>query len=148
MATTEMVAASPKARRKGATGAPAPGTKAALRHGMQTPLARPRHFSMIRGFHLADLFTLANAACGMGGVLLAMVYVGSQSPAHFLWAAAMAPAAFVFDVLDGRVARWRHEHSALGRELDSLADVDLLRRGAGGARLRRRPARRLGRAWR
>jgi CDP-diacylglycerol---serine O-phosphatidyltransferase len=99
------------------------GTKAAIRHGMQTPLARPRHFSMIRGFHLADLFTLANAACGMGGVLLAMAFVGSQSLGHFLWAAAMAPAAFVFDVLDGRVARARHTHSALGRELDSLADV-------------------------
>ena len=78
---------------------------------------------MIRGFHLADLFTLANAACGMGGVLLAMAFVGSQSLAYFLWAAAMAPAAFVFDVLDGRVARARHTHSALGRELDSLADV-------------------------
>ena len=31
--------------------------------------------------------------------------------------------AFLFDVLDGRIARARHEHSALGRELDSLADV-------------------------
>jgi len=35
----------------------------------------------------------------------------------------MAPAALIFDVLDGRIARWRHTHSALGRELDSLADV-------------------------
>ncbi len=35
----------------------------------------------------------------------------------------MAPAAFVFDVLDGRIARWRQVSSALGRELDSLADV-------------------------
>ncbi len=35
----------------------------------------------------------------------------------------MAPLAFVFDVLDGKVARWRKQHSALGRELDSLADV-------------------------
>src|SRR4029079_2740756 len=34
-----------------------------------------------------------------------------------------APAALAFDVLDGRVARWRQQHSALGRELDSLADV-------------------------
>jgi CDP-diacylglycerol--serine O-phosphatidyltransferase len=32
-------------------------------------------------------------------------------------------AAFVFDVLDGRIARWRQKTSALGRELDSLADV-------------------------
>jgi len=82
-----------------------------------------RHFSMIRGFHLADFFTLANAACGVAAVFCAMIYVGSQSLGHFLAAAALAPAAFVFDVLDGRVARWRHTHSALGRELDSLADV-------------------------
>jgi len=27
------------------------------------------------------------------------------------------------DILDGRVARWRHEVSPLGQELDSLADV-------------------------
>src|SRR5918996_5114784 len=84
---------------------------------------RPRHFSMIRGFHLADFFTLANAACGVAGVFLAMTYVAGQSIAAFYWAAAMAPLAFVFDVLDGRIARWRQTHSALGRELDSLADV-------------------------
>ena len=91
---------------------------------MKSETSKPRkHFSMIRGMHLADLFTLANAACGVAGVFCAMVYVGSQSLTHFLAAAALAPAAFVFDVLDGRVARWRHTHSALGRELDSLADV-------------------------
>jgi CDP-diacylglycerol--serine O-phosphatidyltransferase len=78
---------------------------------------------MIRGFHLADFFTLANAACGVAGVFLAMLYVSSGSLVHFYGAAAMAPAAFVFDVLDGRIARWRQAHSALGRELDSLADV-------------------------
>jgi CDP-diacylglycerol--serine O-phosphatidyltransferase len=83
----------------------------------------PRHFSMIRGFHLADFFTLGNAACGMAAVFLAMLYMASDSAVHFLWAAAMAPAAFIFDVLDGRIARWRQQHSALGRELDSLADV-------------------------
>jgi len=84
---------------------------------------RPKHFSMIRGFHLADFLTLGNAACGVGAVFLAMLYMGSHSATHFLWAAALAPAAFAFDVLDGRVARMRHQHSALGRELDSLADV-------------------------
>ena len=83
----------------------------------------PRHFSMIRGFHLADAFTLGNAACGVGAVFLAMAYVASRSTELFLWGAALAPAAFVFDVFDGRVARWRQTHSALGRELDSLADV-------------------------
>ncbi len=87
------------------------------------PTPRAKHFSMIRGFHLADAFTLGNAACGVGGVFLAMAYVGRQDLALFLWAAALAPAAFIFDVFDGRIARWRQTHSALGRELDSLADV-------------------------
>lgn len=83
----------------------------------------PRHFSMIRGFHLADVFTLANAACGAGGVLAAMAYLVEPARATLLAAAALAPAAFAFDVLDGRIARWRQTSSALGRELDSLADV-------------------------
>jgi CDP-diacylglycerol--serine O-phosphatidyltransferase len=85
--------------------------------------AKSRHFSMIRGFHLADLFTLANAACGVTAVFFAMLFVSTGARADFLAAAALAPAAFVFDVLDGRIARWRQTHSALGRELDSLADV-------------------------
>lgn len=83
----------------------------------------PRHLSMLRGFHLADFFTLGNAACGVAGVFLAMLYMRSGWVAHFLAAAATAPAALVFDVLDGRIARWRHQHSVLGRELDSLADI-------------------------
>jgi CDP-diacylglycerol---serine O-phosphatidyltransferase len=83
----------------------------------------PRHFSMLREFHLADFFTLGNAACGVGGVLLAMLYMSSHSSVHFFAAAALAPAAFVLDVLDGRIARARHEFSPLGRELDSLSDV-------------------------
>lgn len=78
---------------------------------------------MIREFHLADFFTVANAACGVAGVFCAMKYVESQAVRYFMIAAALAPAAFIFDVIDGRVARWRQTHSALGRELDSLADV-------------------------
>ena len=78
---------------------------------------------MIREFHLADALTLANAACGVAAVLFAMLYTGSHSPAHYFVAAALTPAALLFDWLDGRVARWRHTNSALGRELDSLADI-------------------------
>src|SRR5262245_27053609 len=81
------------------------------------------HFSMIRQFHLADFLTLANAACGTGAIFLAMLYAATGAPSYFFAAAALAPLAFVFDVLDGYVARWRNQHSALGRELDSLADV-------------------------
>ena len=84
---------------------------------------RARHFSMLRDFHLADFLTLGNAACGLAAVLLAMRFMQSGALADFLLAAAMAPAALAFDVADGRVARWRQQHSALGRELDSLADI-------------------------
>jgi CDP-diacylglycerol--serine O-phosphatidyltransferase len=84
---------------------------------------KPKHFSMIREFHLADAFTLGNAACGVGTVFMAMVYLTSHSLPHYLAATALAPAALLFDVLDGRVARWRQTQTALGRELDSLADV-------------------------
>lgn len=82
-----------------------------------------QHFSLLREFHLADVFTLANAASGLAAVLLTMRYMGSQSTGHLFAAFAMTPAALLFDWLDGRVARWRHQHSALGRELDSLADI-------------------------
>ena len=83
-----------------------------------------RHFSMIRGFHLADVFTLANAACGVIAVGLAMrAFAAQERSGLLLAAAAFTPAALIFDVLDGRIARWRQTTSPLGRELDSLADV-------------------------
>jgi CDP-diacylglycerol--serine O-phosphatidyltransferase len=89
-----------------------------------TTSAKPRkHFSMLRELHLADAFTLANAACGVAAVFCAMIYVGSPSLTHFFVATALLPAALIFDVFDGRIARSRHTHSALGRELDSLADI-------------------------
>ena len=90
---------------------------------MQSPGTPPKHFSMLRGFHLADFFTLGDAACGVAAVFLAMLYMSSQSLTHFYFAALMAPLAFIFDVFDGKIARWRNQHSPLGRELDSLADV-------------------------
>lgn len=81
------------------------------------------HFSMIRDFHLADWFTIANALCGTGAILAVMAFLDRSRPDGLLLAALLIPAAFVFDVLDGRIARWRQTPSALGRELDSLADV-------------------------
>ena len=80
-------------------------------------------FQMIRSFHLADLFTLANAFCGMGAVFAAMSAMEAQSPRGLVASAAFIPLALFFDVLDGNIARWRRAHSAMGRELDSLADV-------------------------
>ena len=81
-----------------------------------------KHFSMIRSFHAADLFTMANGGCGVLAVFQAMQFHAGGGAA--LWvAAALVPLAIVFDVLDGRIARWRHKQSPMGRELDSLADV-------------------------
>jgi CDP-diacylglycerol---serine O-phosphatidyltransferase len=84
---------------------------------------RPKPFSMIREFHLADWFTLANAFCGMGALFSVMTYLQTREVQHLYYACALIPAALVFDVLDGRVARWRQQSSSLGRELDSLADI-------------------------
>jgi len=83
----------------------------------------PKPFSMIREFQLADWFTLANALCGMGALFSAMTYLQTTEVVHLYLACGLIPFALLFDVLDGRVARWRQRSSAMGRELDSLADV-------------------------
>lgn len=80
-------------------------------------------FSMIREFHLADWFTLANAVCGTGGIFSMLTYLQTSDVRHIYFACGLIVAALVFDVLDGRIARWRQKSSVLGRELDSLADI-------------------------
>jgi CDP-diacylglycerol---serine O-phosphatidyltransferase len=78
---------------------------------------------MIREFQLADWLTLANAFCGVGAIFAVMTYLQSGEVSHLHFACGLIPCALFFDVLDGRVARWRQESSAMGRELDSLSDV-------------------------
>lgn len=78
---------------------------------------------MIREFHLADWFTLGNAVCGVGALFSIITYIERADVHHVYFACALVLAALVFDILDGRVARWRQKSSAMGRELDSLADV-------------------------
>jgi CDP-diacylglycerol--serine O-phosphatidyltransferase len=77
-------------------------------------------FAMIREFHLADWFTLGNAVCGTGALFSTMTYLQVKDVLHIYFACALV---LIFDVLDGRIARWRQTSSSLGRELDSLADV-------------------------
>ncbi len=81
-------------------------------------------FSLIRSFHLADWITVGNACCGTGALFSAMTFLQTPSaPSHLLLACGLIALALIFDVLDGKVARWRHNASPLGRELDSLSDV-------------------------
>src|SRR5665647_1547666 len=87
-------------------------------------IQKPRKpFSMIREFNLADWFTLANAICGTGALFSMLTYLQTYDVRHIYFACGMVLAALVFDILDGRIARWRQKSSEMGRELDSLADV-------------------------
>ena len=88
-----------------------------------TMLNPRKPFSMIREFHLADWFTLGNAVCGMGALFSTMTYLETGNIKHVYFACGLVVAALIFDVIDGRVARWRQKSSAMGRELDSLADI-------------------------
>jgi CDP-diacylglycerol--serine O-phosphatidyltransferase len=81
------------------------------------------HFSMLRGYQVADLFTLGNAAAGTGAILAMMSYLITAEPGRIYLTVFLIVTALVLDIGDGIVARRRHEHSVFGRELDSLADV-------------------------
>ena len=87
------------------------------------PNTPSKPFAMIREFHLADWFTLGNAVCGVGALFSIMSYLEMNDVRHVFFASGLVLAALIFDVLDGRIARWRQKASVLGRELDSLADV-------------------------
>jgi len=78
---------------------------------------------MIREFHFADWFTLSNAVCGTGAIFSSMTYLQTGYHERIYLAGALIFAGLIFDILDGRIARWRQKTSAMGRELDSLADV-------------------------
>jgi CDP-diacylglycerol--serine O-phosphatidyltransferase len=80
-------------------------------------------FAMIREFHMADWFTLGNAISGTGALFSAMTYLQSGDVGRIYVACGLVFSALIFDILDGRIARWRQKTSAMGRELDSLADV-------------------------
>lgn len=78
---------------------------------------------------LPTMLTLGNAACGFGAITFA-AKVGLQpngwgsSDTECLWIAAILIfLAMVFDMLDGRAARWAKQTSEFGAQLDSLCDA-------------------------
>lgn len=72
----------------------------------------------IKMFTLPNIITLANLACGCAAVVFALKAPGNLAIAFWLVAAAA-----VFDFLDGFAARLTGQHSRIGVELDSLADM-------------------------
>ncbi|MSP59550.1 MAG: CDP-diacylglycerol--serine O-phosphatidyltransferase [Myxococcales bacterium] len=73
-------------------------------------------------FILPNLFTLASVFCGFFAI--ATVAAGGNASPGALYQAAIAISfGFFFDLADGRVARLTKTQSALGLQLDSLADL-------------------------
>jgi CDP-diacylglycerol--serine O-phosphatidyltransferase len=73
-------------------------------------------------FILPNLFTLSSIFCGFFSITMS----ASADPqdSYLLYQAALAICAgFFFDTFDGRIARLTKTQSALGLQLDSLADV-------------------------
>lgn len=90
---------------------------------MDQPVLQPKRRRFNKGMYiLPSLFTTANIALGFYAVL--EVLRGTVGDYWHLDNAAKAIGfAFVFDGLDGRIARMTGTSSDFGRELDSLADV-------------------------
>src|SRR6185369_17740470 len=91
-----------------------PATEPLASHPDRLPMTtpgKPKPFSMIREFHLADWFTLGNAICGIGALFSTMTYLQLADIRHIHFACGLLLAALVFDVLDGRIARWRQKTS-------------------------------------
>ena len=82
---------------------------------------------MSRNFHLADLVTIMNGVCGAFSIFSSARYLVTKD-SDYLWTALWLPlAGCMFDLFDGKIARWRKASSMLGQELDSLADLVRIR---------------------
>jgi CDP-diacylglycerol---serine O-phosphatidyltransferase len=56
-------------------------------------------------------------------ILSSMHYLLSNNTTHLWMALGFMPFGLLFDLFDGKVARWRGKSSLMGQELDSLADL-------------------------
>lgn len=66
--------------------------------------------------HVPNTLTCLNLASGCAGIV-AVLNDGAWPAAYFVWVACL------FDFFDGFAARWLKVTSAIGKELDSLADM-------------------------
>ena len=72
--------------------------------------------NIFRTIKLADLFTIANLACGVSAIFAA-------ANDRYGLAAGLIVTALVMDTFDGKVAKLMHQSNAFGKQLDSLADL-------------------------
>lgn len=74
---------------------------------------------------LPNLMTAGNLACGFTAIFF--IFEGMRNPESgsmpYYMAIGFILGAFLFDTLDGRIARMRGQESMFGREFDSLADM-------------------------
>ena len=89
-------------------------------------VTKPRR--LLLGVHpVPTMVTLGNLLCGFGSIALAMRTAHpprSLDPHDCLyWAGILIFGAMVFDVMDGKVARWTKTTSKFGMEMDSLCDI-------------------------
>ena len=71
-------------------------------------------------FILPNLFTLSSVLCGFYAILICTPDATNED---FYRASLLLVFAMFFDTIDGRVARLTNTQSAIGLQLDSLADV-------------------------
>lgn len=77
-------------------------------------------------FALPSLVTLGSVFCAMlsmSFVLRGMMMTGPDRHALLFIAALAVLGSILFDLFDGKIARWTHTSSRFGMELDSLADA-------------------------
>ncbi len=73
-------------------------------------------FRIINLLKFADMFTLINVALGIASITFSI-------DNNFKYASFVLLIAVVFDYLDGKIAKFMHQQSTFGKELDSLADT-------------------------
>src|SRR3989442_13799616 len=90
------------------------------RHELGLEGFRPRNHRLPRGIYLLpSILTVLNLLCGYYAVLAAL-HGGAD---NFDYAARAIGFAFLFDSLDGRIARLTGTNTEFGKQFDSIADV-------------------------
>lgn len=77
----------------------------------------------VKIYFLPNLMTAGNLACGFFALTWIFQYKPEEGFDKIHVAIRLILAAFAFDFLDGRMARWAKRQSQFGREFDSLADI-------------------------